>query len=135
MVGASIINAICDRVKTALVGDKSVMADDPASLWADFQNHVLYGSSLVESLLTQHVESLIQLELEKLPQSILDALWWNTEKGEGLLIEVEVDFEHGDAIDPQACVLYVEGVKSDLVAFILEQLARKAERESIEGSS
>jgi hypothetical protein len=50
------------------------MTDDHASLWVDYQNHLTEGWSLVESWLMRHIESLIQIELERLPRAIQKAL-------------------------------------------------------------
>jgi len=50
------------------------MTDDHASLWVDYQNHLTEGWSLVESMLMRHIESLIQIELERLPRAIQKAL-------------------------------------------------------------
>jgi len=58
----------------ALKKRDSVMTDDHASLWVDYQNHLTEGWSLVESMLMRHIESLIQIELERLPRAIQKAL-------------------------------------------------------------
>ena len=95
-----IIKLICERVAEPLKKRQSVMSDDHVSLWGDYQNHLSKGWSFVEEMLMDYIESLIQIEIEKLPRSIQEALWWNTEQGSNAIFDATWCYEHSEPFDP-----------------------------------
>jgi hypothetical protein len=127
-----IIKLICERVAEALKKRNSVMTDDHASLWVDYQNHLTEGWSLVESLLMEHIESLIQLELEKLPRPVQKALWWDTEQGSDAMSDATWCYEQSEPFDADLGNPADDEMLQALTDLILGQLSSKAEQEASE---
>ncbi len=127
-----IFKLICERVAEALKKRESVMTDAHASLWVDYQDHLTKGSSLVESMLMEHIESLIQIEIEQLPRSIQKALWWNTEQGSNAIFDATWCYEQSEPFDPSLGNPAEEDMLEALTALVLEQLSNKAQQEENE---
>jgi hypothetical protein len=108
------------------------MGLDHLSLWGDYQDHVVHGWSLVESMLMFHIESLIRLELEKLPRSVQKALWWSTEKGRDAMFDATWGYEHDEPTESDLGNPTEEEMFEALIAFVLQQLSSKAEQEALE---
>ncbi len=132
MSSDGIIKLICERVAEALKNREPVMTDDNASLWVDYQDHLTKGWSLVESNLMFHIESLIQIELERLPRSIQKALWWNTEQGSDAIFDAEWCYEQSEPFDPGLGNPAEDDMLEALTALVLERLSNKAEQEELE---
>ena len=127
-----IIKLICERVAESLKKRESVMTEAHASLWVDYQDHLTKGSSLVDKMLMDYIESLIQIEIEQLPRSIQEALWWDTEQGSDAIFDATWCYEHSEPFDPFLGNPSEEEMLQALTALVLEQLANKAEQEEIE---
>lgn len=132
MSSGDIIKLICERVADTLKKRESVMTDDHASLWVDYQNHLTEGWSLVESNLMFYIESLIQIELERLPRSIQKALWWNTEQGSDAIFDAAWCYEQSEPFDPGLGNPAEDDMLEALTALVLERLSNKAEQEELE---
>lgn len=132
MSSDEIIKLICERVADALKKRESVMTDDHASLWVDYQNHLTKGWSLVESMLMDHIESLIRIELEKLPRSIQKALWWTTKQGSDAMFDATWCYEQDEPFDPSLGNPADDDMLEALTALVLERLSNKAEQEEDE---
>ncbi len=132
MSSDDIIKLICERVAEALKKRQSVMTDDHASLWVDYQNHVTEGWSLVESMLMDYIESLIQIEIEQLPRSIQKALWWNTERGRDAIFDATWGYEQSEPFDPSLGNPAEDDMLEALTALVLERLSNKAQQEEDE---
>jgi hypothetical protein len=131
-VSSDIIKLICERVAEALKKRASCMSDDNASLWVDYQDHVIHGWSVVESMLMFHIESLIRLELEKLPRPVQKALWWKTEKGSDAMFDATWGYEQDEPFDPDLGNPAEDEMFEALTTFVLGPLSRKAEQEALE---
>src|SRR5262245_50664906 len=90
------------------------------------------GWSLVESMLMDHIESLIRMELEKLPRSIQKALWWNTEQGSDAMFDATSCYEQDEPLDPALGKPADNGRLEALTRLVLRQLSSKAEQEALE---
>ena len=132
MSSDDIIKLICERVADTLKKRESVMTDDHASLWVDYQNHLTKGWSLVESMLMDYIESLIQIEIEQLPHSIQKALWWNTEQGRDAMFDTTWCYEQSEPFDPSLGNPAEDGMLEALTALVLERLSNKAQQEELE---
>jgi hypothetical protein len=127
-----LIQVISDRVAETLKRGRAGMTDDHASLWADYQAHVLNGASVGESMLLHHVESLIQIELDKVPPPIRSRLWWDTEKGVDAMFEAKWSYEHNEPFARNLGNRADDEIVEDLTGLVLAHLAKRAEREELE---
>ena len=79
-----------------------------------------------------YIESLIQIEIEKLPRSIQEALWWNTEQGSDAMFDATWCYEHSEPFDPCLGNPAEDDMLEALTALVLEQLSNKADQEEDE---
>jgi len=100
------------------------------NLWDDYQDQVVNGWSLVESMLMENVENLIAIEIEKLPDTVQKALWCQTDKGKDAMFDAEWCYRHGEPFEPYLGVP-AEDDKA-LTEHILQALSAKAEQEALE---
>lgn len=132
MSSDDIIKLICDRVAEALKKRESAMTDDHASLWVDYQNHLTEGWSLLESMLMDHIKSLIRIELDRLPRAIQLALWWNTDQGSDAMVDATWCYEQNEPFDPDLGNPAEDDMFEAVTALVLEWLSNKAEQEESE---
>jgi hypothetical protein len=131
MSGEDIVTVICERVVEALKKHETMMGLDHKTLWDDYRDHVINGWSLVESMLMDYIESLIRLELEKLPRSVQQALWWQTDKGNDAMFDAEWGYEHEEPFEPYLGVPAEDDMYQALTDLVLQALSSKAEREAL----
>ena len=109
-----------------------MMGLDHNDWWDDYQDHVVNGWSLVESMLMEYVENLIAIEIEKLPDTVQKALWWQTDKGEDAMFDAEWCYRHREPFDPHLGVPAEDDKTQAVTDLILQALSTKAEREALE---
>ena len=95
-----LVALICERVVEKLKEHETMMGLDHNDWWDDYQDHVVNGWSLVESMLMEYVENLIAIEIEKLPDTVQKALWWQTDKGEDAMFDAEWCYRHREPFNP-----------------------------------
>ena len=127
-----LVALICERVVEELKKHETCIGLDHKNWWDDYQDHVVNGWSLVESMLMEYVENLIVIEIEKLPDTVQKALWWQTDKGNDAMFDAEWCYRHGEPFEPYLGVPAEDDKMQALRDFVLQALSTKAEREALE---
>lgn len=129
-----LIALICERVVEELEKHETCMGLDHKNWWDDYQDHVVNGWSLFESMLMEYVENLIAIEIEKLPDTVQKALWWQTDKGKDAMFDAEWCYRHGEPFESHLGVPAEDAKIQALAELILQALSSKAEREALEAA-
>ena len=132
MIGNETITGILDSVVLELSGMETVMKHENKTIWGDFIDHIINGSSMIEDMLFDCVDSCIWIQLEKLKPEDLEDLWWDTEPGKDLSFELEWAQQHHPEQVDEFKTPPVEEMIQDLVVFCRNKLALRAEREWME---
>jgi len=128
----ALIQEIRDRVIQAMKEQPSAMTDDRKSVWQDFQNHLTYGSSVVENALNMFIEGKILCELTDLPLPVRERLWWETQPGSEAWLEAEWSYRNHEKCDETLLKVPDDESEQHLTQLILRELTKAAEREPID---
>ena len=127
-----LVDLICERVVEELKTHETCMGLDHKNFWDDYQDHVVNGWSFVSSMLMKYVESLIAIEIEKLPEPVQIALWWQTDKGKDAMFDAKWCYKHGEPFEPYLGIPAEDDKMQVLSDLVLQALSTKAEREALE---
>ena len=73
----------------------------------------------------EYVENLIAIEIEKLPDTVQKALWWQTDKGKDAMFDAEWCYRYGEPFEPYWFPAEDDKIQA-LSDLILQALSTKA---------
>ncbi|MDD4073065.1 MAG: hypothetical protein PHY78_11950 [Desulfobacterales bacterium] len=125
------IQTVLDDVIQEIAAKKSIMTDDHISLWDDVIDHIIKGSSFVESMLFSFVDSCIYNQIEALTIEEQEGLWWETTPGKNMEFEVEWAQKHSSDQLDKLGVPESEEMRDNIVDFLRNELGLRAEAEAM----